>query len=206
MSSIFRKLFRNSGEETDNDNKNDVTSPYAPEISLPIDVQFTSNFKENGGKFIYCENLNEVSENFENILAENDWFEKESLCFNPIFFKLLKENRLSPNSTIENAIFFITNCESLVADEGSILFSSNQLQQYKPNELPTNMIVFATTSQIAGNKGEGLRRIKKQQTQNYPTNITTIKYFEEVKEQDFLHYGRCHKNLYLLLLEDLYNE
>ena len=36
-----------------------------------------------------------------------------------------------------------------------------------------------------------------------PTNITTIKYFEEVKEQDFLHYGSCHKNLYLLLLEDL---
>ena len=30
-----------------------------------------------------------------------------------------------------------------------------------------------------------------------------IKYFEEVKEQDFLHYGSCHKNLYLLLLEDL---
>ena len=29
------------------------------------------------------------------------------------------------------------------------------------------------------------------------------KYFEEEKEQDFLHYGSCHKNLYLLLLEDL---
>ena len=38
---------------------------------------------------------------------------------------------------------------------------------------------------------------------DYPTNITTIKYFEKVKEDDFLHYGSSAKNLYLLLLEDL---
>ena len=37
----------------------------------------------------------------------------------------------------------------------------------------------------------------------YPTNITAIKYFEKTKEEDFLHYGSCHKNLYLILLEDL---
>jgi hypothetical protein len=52
-------------------------------------------------------------------------------------------------------------------------------------------------------KGDGLRVIKNKHEKDYPTNITTIKYFEEEKEQDFLHYGSCHKNLYLLLLEDL---
>ena len=30
-----------------------------------------------------------------------------------------------------------------------------------------------------------------------------IKYFEKVQEEDFLTYGSCAKNLYLLLLEDL---
>jgi hypothetical protein len=203
MSSLFRKFFGNSGEEADNDKKNDVKSPYAPDTSLPIDDQFTFNFKENGGKFIYCEDLSEVSENFENILAENDWFEKEVICFDSKLFKLLEENRLSADGTNDKAIFFLTSCENLVADEGSILFSSNQLKHFKPNELPTNMIVFATTSQITATKGDGLRRIKKAHEKNYPTNITTIKYFEEVNEQDFLHYGSCHKNLYLLLLEDL---
>mgnify|MGYP006051094841 FL=1 len=65
------------------------------------------------------------------------------------------------------------------------------------------MIVFATTSQIVNSKSDGMRRIKSTHEKNYPSNITAIKYFEEVKEQDFLHYGSCHKNLYLLLLEDL---
>ena len=203
MSSLFRKFFGTSGDEADNDKKNDVKSPYAPDTSLPIDEQFTMHFKNNGGKFIYFENLNEVSENFENILAENDWFEKEVICFDSKLFKLLEENRLSPDGNNDRATFFLTSCENLVADEGSILFSSNQLKHFKPNELPTNMIVFATTSQITGTKGDGLRRIKNAHEKNYPTNITTIKYFEEVKEQDFLHYGSCHKNLYLLLLEDL---
>ena len=200
--SLFRKFFGTSGEDTDPKEKSDDKSPYSPDVNLPIDEQFTFNFKANGGKFIYCENLSEISENFENILAENDWFESEAQCFDPRLFYLLDENKLNHNEP-KNPKFFFSFCENLIADEGSILFSSLQLKHFKPNELPTNMIVFATTSQIVNSKGDGLRGIKNKHEKEYPTNITTIKYFEEVKEQDFLHYGSCHKNLYLLLLEDL---
>ena len=200
--SLFRKFFKTSGEETDPKEKSDDKSPYTPDDNLPIDERFTFNFKANGGKFIYCENLVEISENFENILAENDWFESEAQCFDSRLLHLLDENKLQYSNT-KNPKFFFSFCENLIADEGSILFSSLQLKHFKPNELPTNMIVFATTSQLVISKGDGLRVIKNKHVKDYPTNITTIKYFEEVKEQDFLHYGSCHKNLYLLLLEDL---
>ena len=200
--SLFRKIFGSLGEEEDNDKKQEIKSPYTPDTTLPIDEQFTFNFKENGGKFIYCENLDEIAENFENILAENDWFECNANCFDSRLQYLLDDNKLTYNNN-SPAVFFLSSCENLIADEGSILFSSNQFKHYKPNELPTNMVVFATTSQIVNSKSDGLRRIKNMHEKNYPSNITTIKYFEEVKEQDFLHYGSCHKNLYLLLLEDL---
>lgn len=200
--SLFRKFFGTSGDEDDNDKKQDVKSPYSPDTNLPIDEQFTFNFKENGGKFIYCENLDEIAENFENILAENDWFESNAQCYDNRLLYLLDDNKLTYNTTTP-PVFFLSSCENLIADEGSILFSSNQFKHFKPNELPTNMIIFATTSQIVNSKSDGLRRIKNTHEKNYPSNITTIKYFEEVKEQDFLHYGSCHKNLYLLLLEDL---
>ncbi|MFD2907472.1 lactate utilization protein B/C [Flavobacterium ardleyense] len=203
MSSLFRKFFGTSSDEAKDDKQEDVKSPYAPDISTPVDEQFTMQFINNGGKFIYCENLKEVSDNFENILAENDWYEKEALCFDQRLFKFLEENKLSPHGTIDKASFLLIGCENLIASEGSILFSSNQLKHYKPDELPTNMIVFATTSQLVAEKGDGMTRIKNARQDGYPTNITTIKYFEEVKEKDFLHYGSCHKNLYLLLLEDL---
>ena len=99
--------------------------------------------------------------------------------------------------------FFFASCENLVADEGSVLFSSNQIRQKKPNELPDNIVILATTSQILESKSDGLRTIKKKYDKNYPSNITTIKYFEKAKDEDFLQYGSTAKNLYLLLLEDL---
>ncbi|WP_339888528.1 lactate utilization protein B/C [uncultured Flavobacterium sp.] len=195
---IFKKIFGNTSE----DDKDSQGSPYEPEINTPIDEKFTFNFKNNGGKFLYCENLNELREQFENILEENDWFESQVLCHDDKLFSLLDENKLVYKD-IETPKFFFTICEDLISDDGSILFSSKQFKQYKANELPCDMVVFATTSQIVGNKSDGLRNIKKRYDKDYPSNITTIKYFEKAKEEDFLHYGSSHKNLYLLLLEDL---
>ena len=104
--SLFKKFFKTSGEETDSKEKLDDKSPYAPAVDLPIDEQFTFNFKANGGKFIYCENLAEVSENFENILAENDWFESEAQCFDSRLFYLLDENKLKYTDTKNPKFFF----------------------------------------------------------------------------------------------------
>lgn len=195
---LFKKIFGNSSED---ENKSQG-SPYEPEIETPIDEKFTLNFKNNGGKFLYCEDLNDLREQFENILEENDWFESEVLCHDEKLFSLLDENKLEYKD-VKKPKFFFTICEDLISDDGSILFSSKQFKQHKANELPCDMVVFATTSQIVGNKSDGLRSIKKRYDKEYPSNITTIKYFEKTKEEDFLHYGSSHKNLYLLLLEDL---
>lgn len=172
------------------------------DLSVPADEKFTFNFKKNGGKFLYCENLEEVKEQFENILEENDWFESEAVCFEPKLYHLLDENKIAYNRP-SNPKFLLASCENLIADEGSVLFSSNQIRQNKPNELPSNIVILATTSQILESKSDGLRVIKKKYEKDYPTNITTIKYFEKAKEEDFLQYGSAPKNLYLLLLEDL---
>jgi len=199
--SLFKKIFGASNDVT-GEEKNSDMNPFLPEQQIPVDELFTFNFKKNGGKFIYCDNLSEVHDQFLNILEENDWFECEVLCFEPKLYTLLDENKLLYNKPA-NPKFLLATCENLIADEGSILFSSNQIKQNKPNELPANIVIYATTSQILGSKSDGLREIKKKYDRDYPTNITTIKYFEKAKEEDFLQYGSIAKNLYLLLLEDL---
>jgi hypothetical protein len=202
--SLFRNFFKSSGNGSKSSGQEEEKSPYTPEELLPVDDMFTRNFQKNGGKFIYCENLEEVSINFLNILEENDWFECQVLSYEPILKYLLDDNKLELTLNSDEVKFYLSTCENLIADEGSILFSSNQFKHNKPNELPTNMVVFATTSQLVKSKGDGLQFIKRKYNKEYPSNITTIKYFEELnEEQDFLHYGSCHKNLYLLLLEDL---
>ncbi len=198
--SLFRKFFGTTAdasvEESETDlNKSDI------ENNVSNDELFTINFRKNGGKFLYCENLTEVKNHFEDILEENDWFECEAICYENNLFSILEENKLNFINTT-NPKFLFATCENLIADEGSVLFSSNQIKQLKPQELPENIIILAKTSQIIDNKSDGLREIKKRYDKNYPSNITTIKYFEKAKEEDFLHYGSVAKNLYLLLLED----
>ena len=199
--SLFRKIFGSGNDSSDEEKESEFNNMQA-NLSAPADEKFTFNFKKNGGKFLYCENLTEVKDQFENILEENDWFESESICFEPKLFSMLDENKLSYKNTT-NPKFLLASCENLIADEGSILFSSNQIKQNKPNDLPVNIVILATTSQILESKSDGLRAIKKKYDKDYPTNITTIKYFEKAKEEDFLQYGSAAKNLYLLLLEDL---
>lgn len=199
--SLFRKFFGTSNDSSNEDKESEFNNLQAS-LSAPADEKFTFNFKKNGGKFLYCENLAEVKEQFENILEENDWFECEAACYEPKLYSMLDENKLTYKD-IKNPKFLLASCENLIAEEGSILFSSNQIKQNKPNDLPINIVILATTSQILESKSDGLRAIKKKYDKDYPTNITTIKYFEKAKDEDFLQYGSSAKNLYLLLLEDL---
>ena len=198
--SLFRKFFGTSNSSSEEEKDNEY-SKFTPDNDAPLEEQFIYNFKKNGGKFLYCENETEVKDHLENILEENDWFESEALCYEPVLFKMLEENKIAFDKPA-NPTFLLASCENLIADEGSILFSSNQIKQRKPNELPSNIIIVATTSQIIGTKSDGLSVIKKKYVKDYPTNITTIKYFEKAAEEDFTQYGSSAKNLYLLLLED----
>ncbi|CAM2761782.1 hypothetical protein SAMN05444143_103192 [Flavobacterium succinicans] len=196
---LFRKFF-SSGQTNSDEEKEEQKLSF--EQNIPVDEQFIFNFKRNGGKFLYCDSITEVKEQFENILEENDWFESEALCFEPNLFSMLKENNIFFENT-QKPNFLLATCENLVADEGSISFSSSQIKQKKPNELPTNMVIIAKTSQIIANKSDILCAIKNKYKKEYPSNITTIKYFEKAQEEDFTQYGSAAKNLYLILLEDL---
>jgi hypothetical protein len=199
--SLFKRLL-NPNYKSDEKAKKSETSKYYPEEKLPIDEKFTYNFNKNGGKFLYCENSEEVLESFDNILLENDWYEQDVFCINEHLSKKFDGFNLNFTKSTQ-AKFFLTTCESLVAKNGSILLSSNQIKEKKLNELPFNIVIFATTSQLVDTISEGLRIIKSRSTGHIPTNITTIQDFETNKEKDFMSYGSSTKNLYLLLLEDL---
>jgi len=196
---IFKNIFGKNKKKSSSEK--DELGKYMPKESMPIDEQFTLNFMKNGGKFIYCDSMEEVSENFKAILEENNWDTKKALCFNESLKK--KFGKFKLQNTSEEPSFFLTNCESLIADKGSILISSNQIKEQKLDTLPNNFILFATTSQLKETISEGLRTIKNKREEQLPTNITTLKHFKFSKEKDFMTYGSSTKNLYLLLLEDL---
>ena len=198
---LFKKLFGKK-EKTENSENSSDKSSYIPSDDAPIDEKFTYMFNKNGGKFLYCLSMDEIFEAFQNILEENQISEKDVYCINQRLGSKFNSNKFNFKEPKNNS-FFLTTCESLIAKNGSILFSSNQIKEKKLSELPSKFIVFSTTSQLTDTISEGMRKIKNQSKNLIPSNITTIQDFESKKEKDFMSYGSSTKNLYLLLLEDL---
>ncbi len=171
------------------------------EVSLSLDDLFVHNFLSKGGKFLYCSNKEEVISNLKNILVENKWDQLQLL--DSTLLKYINKETETSETNQELPVF--TSCEHLIADKGDILLSSNQLKSKKITEFSENFIIYASTSQIVKNTGQGLTGIKTSSKKNLPTNISAIKNYTLKKNDDnFLNYGNSNsKNLYLLLFEDL---
>jgi len=192
---FFKKLLNISNKEDVSVTKQDVL--------LSLDDLFVHKFVQKGGKFLYSLKKSEIIENLTRILNENDW--KQITVLNSDLNDLVNKDEIQITSDFISEAPVFTTCEHLVAENGDILFSSNQLKSVKLSDMPENFIVFATTSQLVKDIGQGLTGIKLHHKENLPTNISAIKNYNILnKEENFLNYGNSNsKNLYLLLLEDL---
>ena len=197
---FFNNLFKGDSKKSKGkEDRSDEQSEFMPKTKVAIEERFIVNFINNGGKFLYSENYNELNINLNLILKENSWSNSDLLITN----NTIKTDYKLPNTiniNQHNAKCFITDCENLIADDGSILISSNQIEEKSLNDYPDNLIVLSNTTKFKNNIGEGLTEIKSK-SKKIPSNITTIKNFQISKEKNFLSYGTSAKNLYLILLE-----
>lgn len=201
---IFDKLF-GGGKKKVSKETAETRGVHMPDLNIPIDEKFTIHFKKNGGKFLYCDSFSEISEALKNIVDENGWQNHPFFIMDERLKERFSKEGIGFTNAAKQSDVFFTTCEHLIAQNGSILVCSNQLKEQKLYELPPNVIVFATTSQLVESIGEGLKKIKKMYGHSIPANITTLKHFQanEENSDDFLTYGSSSKNLYLLFLEDL---
>ena len=194
---FFSKFFKKPSSKEDSKNSE---SKFLPKKKAVIEERFILKFIENGGKFLYCENLDEVKESFNMILQENEWTHEDILIIDSKLKKIFNLT-LPSSSSLSETKCFVTSCENLIASDGSILISSNQLHTKKLNEFPENIIILTDTRKLKNTISEGLSEIKSK-NKKIPNNISTIKNFDSRKEdKDFLSYGTSSKNLYLILLE-----
>ncbi len=178
-------------------------SPYHEAEEASVDEQFVKKFIHKGGKFLYCSDQEEVEKNLLQVLQENQW--NNVISHNDELHELLTRINSARTKKIIPNLPFLTYCECLIANDGSIMFSSRQLKDKKLKDLPNDFIVCARTSQIVKDTRDGISGIRSRSEKNSPTIISSIKDFiVDKSETDFMSYGLTNsKTLYLLLLEDL---
>ncbi len=201
--SLFKKFFKKLDDQAGDDQD---ASKYMPKKNLPLDEQFIDNFTKQGGRFLYCTDEDGVNESLQSIIAEHDFQNTEAFCLNNDLSERFGKHPIKFTRYNLNSAFFLTGCEYIIADVGAILFSSNQVKDFKPKVLPHTYVVVATTSQIVASISEGLTGIKLRSGKKIPSNITTLKSFDDgtvVEEKNLMNYGIPIKRLYLILQEDL---
>ncbi|MDB4059002.1 lactate utilization protein B/C [bacterium] len=199
---FFKNIFKKNNQfnKTSSSNK-DEKSSFMPKIETPTDNRFVQNFIKNGGKFLYSENENEVNKNITLIIEENSWKKSNLISLDKNISKRFRLDYSFSKDSKDETICLISTCEYLIADDGSILVSSNQVAEKKLDELPGDIIILAKTDQLINNISEGLSGIKNN-SKSIPSNITNLKHFKDCNDKDFLSYGSSSKNLYLILLEN----
>ena len=191
---FFKKIFTSSETKKDQEIKNQ-------EVNLSLDDAFVHNFINKGGKFLYCTKMEEVVVNLKNILAENNW--DTLICSDYDLIKYTKQIGVQTEEKFNDSHPFFTTCEHLIANEGNIMFTSNQLGSNRYTSFSEDFIVYATTSQIVKNTGEGLTSIKTRLSGNLPTNIGALKNYRlQNIENDMDFSNASSKRTYLLLFED----
>lgn len=205
MKSFFKKLLGIKDEELIPEKQTEINPVDVfgdEENDIPLDEKFAENFTNTGGKFIYCFNHQEVVDTVKEIISENDW--DGVLSFDGKINELLTEIGVSHSDNPGlNSVFF-TTCEALIANDGSILISSNQLKGRKLPNLPYDFIIIAEIDSIISNRSDGLGSLTLRYGKNIPSGITTVKGPKTVTgTNNILDSGSINtsKNIYLLLVE-----
>lgn len=182
-----KKFFKNIREGLFSKKKLPSTNLFEISNDDPVDVIFAKNLNNSGGKFFYCkdiQNLKKILEKLIRHLEINKLYCSDSKLQNT--FNL--DNLTVKLDNKNNYQGIITNCEFIIADQGKVMLSSEQIKNKKISNLPKELIIISYTSQIVRRINDAMRSLTKKYKDKIPSNISTI--------------GNGEKNINVIIIED----
>ncbi|WP_313098296.1 LUD domain-containing protein [Epilithonimonas sp.] len=191
--SLFKK-FVNKIMNQSEEEEPDVTKLADQLRDADLDYKFAQLFTHSGGFFNYCADESEALQTLNQIIKIeqiNDIFCWDQDLRN--FLDVIK-CKYSPELTEDNDAAFIT-CEYLIAFDGRIMLSHNNILHYHSSRLPSKIIIMANVSQIASNLNEAMMKVKRAGNLKNLTSISGSQSKLDTPNKD-------NTKLFLLLLED----
>ncbi|MBS1548533.1 MAG: LUD domain-containing protein [Bacteroidetes bacterium] len=159
-----------------------------------LDYKFAQLFTHSGGFFNYCSDESEALQTLNQIIKIEGI--QSIFCYDEDLVNFLKVINTSYTQDLRttNDAAFIT-CEYLIAYDGKIVLSYNNIQHYDSTRLPEKIIIMANVSQIVNNLTDAMTKIKRS---GNTKNLTSIS-----GNQSKLGLSTPNNTkLFLLLLED----
>lgn len=160
-------------DESDEDEVEAVTEEEEPEDAEPVEARFAKVFSEFGGRFVYCESLDELKASLGSLMDNQEWdrvFLWEDEVKNLVSNNKYQKNPLGFN--MEKSDVAISFCETLVACEGSIVFSPYQASQRGLQVFPDYQIVLAKPSQVVEDLETAVMRFDEKFRNQLPSRLS----------------------------------
>ena len=159
-----------------------------------LDYKFAQLFTHSGGFFNYCADEAEALQTLNQIIKIEGI--SNLFCWDKELQNFLNVVKTSYTSELEpsNDAAFIT-CEYLIAYDGRIMLSHNNILHYHSSRLPDRIIIIANVSQIVNNLNDAMGKIKRN---GNIKNLTSISGSQSKMDSS----SNSNTKLFLLLLED----
>lgn len=192
--SLFKKLVGKILNQPDEDEEQDLIKLGDQLKNADLDYKFAQLFTYSGGFFNYCADEAEALQTLNHILKIEQI--NSVFCWDHDLKNFLNVVNVpyTPELELFNDCAFIT-CEYLIAYDGRIMLSHNNILHYHSSRLPEKIIIMANVSQIVTNLNDAMSKIKRNGNIKNLTSISGNNSKLDTSNKD-------NTKLFLLLLED----
>lgn len=192
--SLFRKFVGKILNQPEVDDDNDLVKLGYQLKNADLDYKFAQLFTHSGGFFNYCQDEAEALQVLNQIIKIEGI--NSVFCCDEDLKNFLDVVKVPYTKDLElfNDAAFIT-CEYLIAYDGRIMLSHNNILHYHSSRLPEKIIIMANVSQIVTNLGDAMSKVKRRGTLKNLTSISGSQSKLDTQNKD-------NTKLFLLLLED----
>ncbi|AZA61610.1 MULTISPECIES: LUD domain-containing protein [Chryseobacterium] len=192
--SLFKRIVSKLTNQPEEDEKQSLEKLGDSLKNADLDYKFAQLFTHSGGFFNYCADEAEALQTLNQIL-KIEGINSVFCCDKDLqgFLNVIKINN-TPELESRNDAAFIS-CEYLIAYDGRIMLSHNNILHYHSSRLPSKIIIMANVSQIVNNLNDAMGKIKR--TGNIK-NLTSISGNHSKLDAA----ANNNTKLFLLLLED----
>lgn len=192
--SLFKRIVSKLTNQPEEEDKQSLEKLGDSLKNADLDYKFAQLFTHSGGFFNYCADEAEALQTLQQIVkieGINNIF-----CWDKELQNFLNVVKTPYTSDFEhsNDAAFIT-CEYLIAYDGRIMLSHNNILHYHSSRLPSKIIIMANVSQIVNNLNDAMGKIKRN---GNIKNLTSISGNQSKLDTS----SHANTKLFLLLLED----
>ncbi len=168
-----------------------------------LEIEFGEQFTRLMGKFVYCQDEDELKLQLQHLLLNNKW--EKIVCREEELKQFLPGTINKEYDDLADSDAAVTSCEALVARTGSIIMSSASKSGRTASVYAPVHVCIARTSQLVYDVKDGLQLIKDKYAGRMPSLVTFATGPSRTADIEKTLVVGVHgpKEVYLFLIEDV---